>query len=99
MTTDKNYIFHSDPGHGWVEISLKELRSLNISVTQFSYYDYAAGKAYLEEDCDAGKAIAALKESGINPVFNEISYNSPCFIRDLYRFDITEIKSPGFKEI
>lgn len=49
------YIFWSDPGHGWLEVPLDELRALRLDrrITRYSYADRDAGRAYLEEDCDA----------------------------------------------
>ncbi len=89
----REYTYHNDPSHGWLEIPLTELKGLNIQVSKYSYH--GTNNAYLEEDHDAGLAITALKNSGINPTFNEVNYNNSCFIRELYRFGITEIRSPG----
>lgn len=47
------YTFHYDPGHGWLEVPLSELRKLGIA-DKISIYSYMSGDvAYLEEDCDA----------------------------------------------
>jgi hypothetical protein len=47
------YIFHLDPGHGWLAVKRSELVKLNI-LKQISPYSYQRGKTvYLEEDCDA----------------------------------------------
>lgn len=60
----KVYVFHSDPGHGWLAVKLKELQELGIEdkISSFSYQKGAT--VYLEEDCDAGVFIEALKASG-----------------------------------
>lgn len=48
-----SYRFISDPGHGWLEVPLAELRALGIA-NAISPYSYVSGSmAYLEEDCDA----------------------------------------------
>lgn len=53
--------FYADPGHGWLKAPIKLLEELQI-VDQISPYSYLLGQhAYLEEDCDAGKLIEALK--------------------------------------
>jgi hypothetical protein len=60
----KTYRFISDPGHGWLEVPLEEIRELNIG-QHISPYSYQSGDlAYLEEDCDAGVFIHALKHAG-----------------------------------
>jgi hypothetical protein len=59
MTT---YIFHSDPGHGWLEVTRAECKRLGI-LNKISIYSYQRGnKVYLEEDCDATLFIEAKKE-------------------------------------
>ena len=46
------YIFHMDPGHGWLEVTRAELIRLDI-INQISHYSYQKGdKVFLEEDCD-----------------------------------------------
>ena len=50
---NKTYIFHSDPGHGWLAVKKSELTELGI-YGQISQYSYMKGDTvYLEEDCDA----------------------------------------------
>ena len=57
----KTYIFHTDPGHGWLAVPFKELVDLGIQ-NDISGFSYVKGKtAYLEEDCDAGVFINAYK--------------------------------------
>ena len=47
------YNYFQDPGHGWIEVPVAELRRLKIA-DQISPYSYKDGDiAYLEEDCDA----------------------------------------------
>tara|TARA_B110000977_G_C10738670_1_gene362101 strand:+ start:181 stop:456 length:276 start_codon:yes stop_codon:yes gene_type:complete len=58
-------VMHSDPGHAWLAVKLSEIKMLGIE-TSISSYSYVKGKtAYLEEDCDAGKFIAAMQTKGI----------------------------------
>ena len=58
------YTFHTDPGHGWLEVSLEELVRLGIAddITAFSYQQ--GDKVFLEEDCDAGAFIKAKEALG-----------------------------------
>jgi hypothetical protein len=52
--------FHSDAGHGWLEVELADLAKLGISHA-ISHYSYRHGdKAYLEEDMDATTYVNAL---------------------------------------
>lgn len=46
------YTLHSDPGHAWLEVTLKEIFELGIAdkITEYSYM--SSSKVYLEEDCD-----------------------------------------------
>ena len=58
---NKTYIFHTDPGHGWLAVPYKDLVELNIQ-DKISDYSYSKGAtAYLEEDCDAAVFINAYK--------------------------------------
>ena len=58
------YIFHTDPGHGWLEVTRAELIRLGI-LENISAYSYEKGdKVYLEEDCDASRFVAAKKALG-----------------------------------
>ena len=46
------YTFFSDPGHGWLEVPIREIDALGIrgEISSYSYYD--RGLAFLEEDSD-----------------------------------------------
>ena len=53
----KNWTFHTDPGHGWLQVKAEDLEHLGIS-EKVSGYSYRRGDdVYLEEDCDAGLFI------------------------------------------
>ena len=59
---NKTYIFHTDPGHGWLAVPYKDLVSLGIQ-DKISDYSYSNGRtAYLEEDGDAAVFITAYKQ-------------------------------------
>ena len=62
---NKTYTYFTDAGHGWLKVSLPELRDLGIvdSISACSYLTLT--HAYLEEDCDLPKFIKALDERGI----------------------------------
>jgi hypothetical protein len=80
------FVFHSDAGHGWVEVSMDMVRDLGIasSISSFSYR--RGNMAYLEEDCDAGLLIQALQKSGVSFRFKEINDGDDSPIRNYKRF-------------
>lgn len=87
----KTIQYISDPGHAWAKVKIKELYDLNIAhkISQFSYMrgDYA----YLEEDCDLGVYVEALKNKGIEYKMECISNgNKQSRVRNYYRFQFKE---------
>ena len=66
--------FHSDPAHGWLEVSKSmarlHLREKYLQITCFSYM--RENNLYLEEDCDAPLLIQAMREAGFNVKFEEL---------------------------
>lgn len=61
-----------DPGHGWLIVPASLVRDLGVQPSAYSYHDRAAGLAYLEEDCDAGAFMRALRATGVQPVIQEV---------------------------
>lgn len=57
--------FHSDPGHGWLQAprALVDQMGIQDEISSCSYQ--RADQVYLEEDCDAGLLMEALKAEGI----------------------------------
>jgi hypothetical protein len=54
--------FYSDPGHGWMAVKRKLIEELGLKFT-ITPYSYQKGHTvYLEEDCDAGNFMKALRE-------------------------------------
>ena len=62
--TSRKLTFVSDPGHGWLSVSHKDLLTLGIadSITPYSYMNLT--RAWLEEDCDAGIFERAAENAG-----------------------------------
>ncbi|NJO65050.1 MAG: hypothetical protein HC836_45160 [Richelia sp. RM2_1_2] len=79
--------FHSDPGHGWLEVSETIMDQLNIldRISEYSYYSFDEKKYYLEEDCDASILINALKQQRIEYVIRELEHKGSAFIRKMSR--------------
>lgn len=79
---------YSDSGHAWAKVKRSELVSLLIceEISSFSYErgDYV----YLEEDCDLGKYVDALRKynDGIEIKFKENHTNKSSKIRGYHRY-------------
>lgn len=82
---NKVYVFHTDPGHGWLAVKKKELISLGVA--GISAYSYVKGDTvYLEEDCDAAKFMQAYEVMfGKKPKYRD-SYLERTPIRYYERF-------------
>lgn len=80
------YTFHSDAGHGWLEVRKRELEDLGLA-DKVSSYSYVRGdKVYLEEDCDASLFINALDGKGVKPTIIFAAQETESFIRSLRRY-------------
>lgn len=96
----KQYTFLTDSGHGWLKVTKAELKKLGIAdkVSGCSYE--RGGFAYLEEDCDAGLFIDALKANGVEAKFKE-SYtdgNSRVRYYDSYRH-LNEVQEKELEDL
>tara|TARA_B100001094_G_scaffold272835_1_gene278906 strand:+ start:231 stop:542 length:312 start_codon:yes stop_codon:yes gene_type:complete len=49
--------YHTDPGHGWLQVPRKELLELGVEISKYSYMDCT--DAFLEQDSDMPKYLAA----------------------------------------
>jgi len=56
------YTYYQDPGHGWLKVTISEIERLMIEVSSYSYV--RGDHAFLEEDCDMSKFLAAKAELG-----------------------------------
>jgi hypothetical protein len=62
---------YSDPGHGWAAVPLTLLDRLGI-LDQITTYSYMRGRfAYLEEDCDLSRFMAAARAAGLEVQFRQ----------------------------
>ena len=81
------FTFHTDAGHGWLEVGSKDLDRLGLKESDFSSCSYKehvfSPTYYLEEDCDAGIFIEKFEKANgaINLKDSYVEGNSP--IRDL----------------
>ena len=83
------YTFHTDPGHGWLEVPKAELERLGI-LDKISHYSYRSRLSslkaiicYLEEDCDAATFHRAKEEAGESYRIEERFIERDHWIRDL----------------
>jgi len=76
----------ADPGHGWTPVGYGDLMSLGIecNISSYSYITRDGCVVYLEEDCDVGVYIEALKKvyPGLEIQWDE-SYHDDDRIRGL----------------
>jgi hypothetical protein len=61
------YRFWSDPSHGWLEVTSKDLAEVGLKTTDITDYSYVKETKdgvfyYLEEDCDAEKFLKAFRD-------------------------------------
>ena len=65
----RTFIYHEDPGHGWIEVPMQELYALGIAA-KITPYSYRNGEtAFLEEDDDADTLLKALRAQGVEVTF------------------------------
>ena len=78
------FTFHTDPGHGWLEVTAADLAAVGLKATDFSRYSFRNEYAYfLEEDCDASKFVEAWRaKHGRTPEFRD-AHQERTFIRNL----------------
>jgi hypothetical protein len=86
-------IYLQDPGHGWLKVDRAIASDLGISehITPYSYVE--GPSIWLEEDCDAGLLIKALKARGIAYTIKEKHVNGDAYVRSLPRY--TEGRTHG----
>ena len=73
--------YYQDPGHGWVRVSIGLLHGLKIA-HEISPYSYRRESyAYLEEDCDLSRLLAAAAAAGITIKLKQFHTNKQSKIR------------------
>jgi len=90
--------FYTDPGHGWLAVKRELLLNLGSIALAISPYSYQRNEVvYLEEDCDAGHFISAMKIAGINIglIYQHSELSSE--IRQFERFALTASEKAQLK--
>ena len=80
----QTYTMHTDPGHGWLEVPLSEVKRLRLDVSPYSYRKGAM--AYLEEDCDFSLWLNAKRAAGEPFKIQDVHSNDYSPIREFERF-------------
>jgi hypothetical protein len=85
MTTTQTHLltWHTDPGHGWLEVPAGLVTVHGITPSRYSYSQ--GGNYYLEEDCDAPRFLKALEATGVTVNFKEKHTNHDHPIRSYRR--------------
>jgi len=80
----------TDPGHGWIKISLKHLNQLNLidKITSYSYINN--NHAYLEQDCDASLLMHTLKDNNVSYEFRYHHSNTSSKLRYYDSYNINQ---------
>jgi hypothetical protein len=80
------YTFHSDNGHGWLQVGKDELVMLGIenSISGYSYRNN--NNVFLEEDCDASLFVNAMENKGVKISYKYANVDGDSFIRSLRRY-------------
>ena len=82
----KQFTFHEDAAHGWLEVSYKDVTDLNIQneISEWSYINRTTETIFLEEDCDATLFLNEFKkEYGYKPELLEGKWYEESPIRKL----------------
>jgi len=100
--TMPKYAFYEDPSHGWMKVSIEELKQLDLcpKISSFSYITADRKFAYLEEDLDCetflNAALAADWFENMQAIRNctqQFHTNSPSFIRNLESFSTYQLQN------
>jgi hypothetical protein len=78
--------YYQDPGHGWARVSIGLLHGLKIAGDISAYSYRRGGYAYLEEDCDLSRLLAAAAAAGITIKLKQFHTNKTSKIRSYDQF-------------
>ena len=83
-TAGKPFVFHSDPSHGWLRVSIREYYAVGLTLEDISSCSYIDSRSlFLEEDGDAGVFLNAWRKAngGADPAYVERDSDSRSYIR------------------
>ena len=83
-----DFLFISDPGHGWLVCDVDAVNEVGLSMFEFSSYSFGQnGALFLEEDCDATLFVLAFEaHHGRKPTLSFV---------DVPAFDRNKARLPG----
>ena len=88
----KTYTYHTDSGHGWLQVPYADFRLAGLTTDQVKDYSYATVEGdtyiptmYLEEDCHMSMFLDALAAKGIDFNIVEKLHTGDAYIRELGR--------------
>ena len=90
----QRFTYHSDGGHGWLQVDTNDLVRAGLSVQSFSQYSYQSDdmdvngvrQFFLEEDRDAGIFMDAfVKVNSVQPDIKDAAVEGESLIRNLER--------------
>ncbi len=101
IVQDKEYKFHEDPAHGWLQVPRAQVKEIADQITSFSHMDEKF--VYLEEDNDVMTFLQHLSISSGVPreevaeiIQNKteiVVHDDLCHIRKLPKFEARVIKN------
>jgi hypothetical protein len=82
----KEYTYHIDAGHGYLEVPLADVLRLGLTLKDFAHYSFArvtelfVPTLYLEEDCHMSMFLGAMESKGEQFKLIEIVHDgdAPC---------------------
>ena len=64
-----------DPNHAWLQVNIQTLEDFGLTPADFSEFSRTDGHyLYLEEDCDAGIFIRAVRDKAVLKINNHSQY-------------------------
>lgn len=84
---------YADPGHGWLAVPIAAYLKSGIVASRYSYVNRTRSTVYLEEDCDAGLFLDAMKAQGIEVLMKHNHTNRQSKIRNMDSIDSIHTKT------
>ncbi len=91
-------IWYTDPGHGWLRVPFQAVIDVGVAaqISTCSYMSVGKRVAYLEEDCDAPRFLAAAGVSmTVAQTFPSKHGEGQCFVRHLPPFSVNGGQNEG----
>lgn len=91
------FLFHSDAGHGWLEVGLSDIQNLGLAGQISSYSKTLNQRVFLEEDLDAPLFLDAYEKKfntkpdivGVKPMETSFVRSLEPYVKEIYDNDKT----------